>query len=101
MLAYFAALNTSRCTVPGRVHADDDAGRGGGGGAWLTARLFEILLMTHQLGQRRLGAMNARAVDEHVNLAVTLDVAEYDTVNGSHGTRCRTAGRRRATRGRS
>ena len=40
--------------------------------------LFEILLMAHQFGRRRLLALNARAVDEHVNLAVTLDVADYE-----------------------
>ncbi len=41
--------------------------------------LFEILLMAHQFGRRRLHALNARAVEEHVNLAVTLDVAEHAT----------------------
>jgi TrwC relaxase len=40
--------------------------------------LFEILLMAHQFGRQRLGTLNARAVDEHVNLAVTLDVAGYE-----------------------
>jgi hypothetical protein len=40
--------------------------------------LFEVLLMAHQFGRQRLCALNARAVDEHVNLAVTLDAADYD-----------------------
>jgi hypothetical protein len=35
--------------------------------------LFEILLMAHQFGRARLGALNARAVEEDVNLAVTLE----------------------------
>jgi hypothetical protein len=40
--------------------------------------LFEILLMAQQFGRRRLCALNARAVDEDVNLAVTLEVPDYD-----------------------
>jgi hypothetical protein len=36
----------------------------------------EILLMAHRFGRRRLCALNAWAVDEHINLAVTLDVAD-------------------------
>ena len=40
--------------------------------------LFEIVLMAHQFGRRRLYALNARAVEENVNLAVTLDVADYE-----------------------
>ena len=41
--------------------------------------LFEILLMAHGFGRRRLRALNARAVEENVNLAITLNVADYDT----------------------
>ena len=41
--------------------------------------LFEILLMAHQFGRARLRAVNARAVDEHVNLAATLAAAGHDT----------------------
>ena len=41
--------------------------------------LFEILLMAHQFGRRRLRALNARAVEQNVNLAVTLDAADYET----------------------
>ncbi len=40
--------------------------------------LFEILLMAHQFGRRRLRALNARAVEENVNLAITLNVADFD-----------------------
>ncbi|HVF77138.1 MAG TPA: hypothetical protein VNA28_02475 [Solirubrobacteraceae bacterium] len=41
--------------------------------------LFEILLMAHQFGRRRLCALNARGVEERVNLATTLSVADYAT----------------------
>lgn len=41
--------------------------------------LFEIVLMAHQFGRRRLRALNARAVEENVNLAMTLNVADFDT----------------------
>ena len=38
--------------------------------------LFEILLMAHQFGRARLCALNARAVEENINLAVTLQCAD-------------------------
>jgi hypothetical protein len=41
--------------------------------------LFEILLMAHQFGRGLLRALNARAVEDHVNLAVTLAAAGHDT----------------------
>lgn len=41
--------------------------------------LSEIVLMAHQFGRRRLRALNARAVEENVNLAMTLNVADFDT----------------------
>jgi hypothetical protein len=41
--------------------------------------LFEILLMAHQIGRARLRAINARAVGEHINLAVMLKDADERT----------------------
>ena len=41
--------------------------------------LFEVLLMAHQFGRARLNTLNARAVEEHVNLAVTLQAADHQT----------------------
>jgi hypothetical protein len=41
--------------------------------------LFEILLMAHQFGRGRLRALNARALEDNVNLAITLDVADHAT----------------------
>jgi hypothetical protein len=38
--------------------------------------LFEILLMAHQFGRARLSALNARAIEENVNLAQTLERAD-------------------------
>jgi hypothetical protein len=38
--------------------------------------LLEILLMAHQFGRARLCALNARAVEENINLAVTLQGAD-------------------------
>ncbi len=38
--------------------------------------LFEILLMAHQFGRARLRALNARALEDDVNLAVTLELAD-------------------------
>jgi hypothetical protein len=38
--------------------------------------LFEILLMAHQFGRARLRALNAHAIEDNVNLAVTLELAE-------------------------
>lgn len=48
-------------------------------GGLVDRTLFEIVLMAHQFGRRRLCALNARAVEENVNLAVTLNVADSDT----------------------
>jgi hypothetical protein len=41
--------------------------------------LFEILLMAHQIGRARLRAINRRAVNEQINLAVTLKDANERT----------------------
>ena len=38
--------------------------------------LFEILLMTYRIGRTRLAVINARAMDDQVNLAVVLKDAD-------------------------
>ena len=43
--------------------------------------LFEILLFTRGVGRRRLHELNARAVAQQVNLAVTLERADEPTRN--------------------
>jgi hypothetical protein len=37
--------------------------------------LFEILLMAHQFGRARLRALNEQAIEDRINLAVTLEHA--------------------------
>jgi hypothetical protein len=41
--------------------------------------LFEILLMAHQFGRARLRALNDRALDDEINLAMTLGRADERT----------------------
>jgi hypothetical protein len=41
--------------------------------------LFEILLLARGLGRTRLRELNERAIEEGVNLAVTLDLADEST----------------------
>lgn len=41
--------------------------------------LFEILLMAHQFGRARLRALNDRALDDEINLAMTLGRADEHT----------------------
>ena len=60
--------------------------------------LSEILLMAHQLGRRGLRVLNARAVEDNVNLAETLGVADHETREWLRATRCHTAAPRRTGR---
>ncbi len=61
--------------------------------------LFEVVLMAHQFGRARLCALNVRALRDDVNLAVTLEDADFGTREWSRSTRCRTGAARRRTRG--
>lgn len=41
--------------------------------------VFEVLLMAHQFGRARLRALNDRALDANINLAVSLQAADEHT----------------------
>jgi hypothetical protein len=63
--------------------------------------VFEVLLMAHQFGRARLRALNARALEDGLNLAVTLKLADEHARERSRATRCRTQVRGHAAPGRS
>jgi hypothetical protein len=59
--------------------------------------LFEILLMAHQFGAR-LRALNACAIEDDVNLAVTLELADELSEKSCAGSGARTPGSSRRRR---